>query len=29
MSTATAPTLVNTHTAPGATIVQITALRKS
>ena len=29
MSTATAPSLVNTHTAPGATIVQITALRKS
>ena len=28
MSTATAPSLVNTHTAPGATIVQITALRK-
>ena len=29
MSTATAPSLVNTHTVPGATIVQITALRKS
>ena len=29
MSTATAPSLVNTHRAPGATIVQITALRKS